>query len=371
VAEPAPGRPAYIARRLLATTTVVLLTVALTIQVGLNAHVLVVPAASTRTELVVYGALAILGGLCAVTLFVRGRIPVLARATGVAALLGCSVAVSGLLPAEPVLPPDHWSIGLIGWYGLVLLYDLDIAWMVGFLCTHVAVIGSAMVVEGASATALSDMAVTVVSVSGFQLGVALSARLLRTIADVAVRTSRAEELLRVREEEAAAAARNHEWRHAGLRRTAIPLLAGLADGTLDPRAEAVRRRCAVEAARMRRLMGEGQACGAADRLVHELGAIIDVAERHGASVRLSVRGTPGELPEHVRRDLLAPISEVLVTARSPARVTVLHAPGQVRVSARCAAPALPATAPPGRGEVSLVESVTDGQVWLETSWRSR
>lgn len=368
--DPAQARPAYIARRLLAMTTVALLTVALTVQVGLNGHVLFVPEVSTRPELLVYGALAILGGLCAITLFVRGRIPLSARWTGVAVLLGCSVVVSGVLPPGPALPPDHWSIGLIGWYGLVLLYDLAFGWMVAFLFAHVAAISVPMVVGGASPVDLSDMAVTLVSVCGFQLGVALGARLLRTIADVAVETSRAEERLRIGEEEAAAAARNHERRYADLRRTTIPLLAGLADGVLDPRTETVRRRCAVEAARMRRLLGEDEAGGATDRLAHELGAIIDIAERHGASVHLSVRGTPGDLPEHVCGALLAPISEVLVTARSPARVTVLHAPDQVRVSVRCAAPDLPIT-PPERGEVSVVESVSDGQVWLETSWRSR
>lgn len=369
MADLAPGRPAsVIERRLVAMTTVVLLAVALTVQVGLNGHVLFTPAASSRTELVVYGVLAVVGGVCAVALSVRGRIPAPLRWAGVVLLLGCSVVMSGILPPHPLPAADHWSIGLVGWYGLVLLYDLAIGWVVAFLLAHVATLGVAMVVNGATAADVADMGVTFVSVAGFQLGLALSARLLRRIADDAFRSSRAEEELRVREEEAAAAARNHERRYADLRSTTIPLLAGLADGGLDPRAESVRRRCAVEAARMRRLLTEGE--GSDDPLVHELGAIIDVAERHGASVHLSVRGTPGELPADVRRELLAPISEALVTARSPARVTVLHGPDQVRVSARCAAPELPIT-PPGPGGVSLVESVTDGQVWLETSWRSR
>ncbi|MBB4905104.1 hypothetical protein [Actinophytocola algeriensis] len=365
----APGRPAsVIERRLVAMTTVVLLAVALTVQVGLNGHVLVVPEAGSRTELIVYGVLAVLGGVCAVALFVRGRIPGPLRWAGVAVLLCCSLVMSGLLPPHPMPVPNHWSIGLIGWYGLVLLYDLAIGWVVAFLLAHVATLGVSMAANGATAVYVADMGVTFVSVAGFQLGVALSARLLRRIADDAFRTSRAAEELRVREEEAAAEARNHERRYADLSTTTIPLLAGLADGVLDPGAEAVRRRCAVEAARMRRLLIEGD--GVADPLVHELGAIIDVAERHGASVQLSVSGTPGELPEDVRRELLAPISEALVTTRSPARVTVLHGPDQVRVSARCAAPELPITQP-GMGGVSLVEFVTDGQVWLETAWRSR
>ncbi|GAB1510437.1 hypothetical protein [Actinophytocola sp. KF-1] len=356
--------PAYIERRLAATVTVVLLAVALTVQVGLNGAVLVAPGTS-RTELVVYGLLAVLGGVCAAALRVRGRIPDAVRWPGVAALLACSVA----LALDGSLWPQHWSIGLIGWYGLVLLYDLAIGWVVAFLLGHAAVTGGPVLVAGTAAET-ADMAVALVSVAGFQVGVALSARLVRSIADGAFRTARAGERQRIRDEEAAAAARNHERRYADLRPTTIPLLAGLADGSLDPRADDVRRRCAVEAARMRRLLSEGHGDAVTDRLAHELGAIIDVAERHGASVHLSVRGTPTELPEHVRRDLLAPISEALVTARSPARVTVLHAPDQVRVSARCAAPDLPIT-PPGPGEVSLVESVTDGQVWLETSWRSR
>ncbi len=359
--------PTYIERRLAATITVVLLAVALTVQVGLNGAVLFAPAGSSRAELVVYGLLAVLGGVSAVALRQRGRVPGAIRWPGVVALLGCSVALS-VTPASS-LSPQHWSIGLIGWYGLVLLYDLAIGWVVAFLLGHAAITGWPVLADG-TGTEVADMAVALVSVAGFQVGVALSARLVRSIADGAFRAARAGERQRIRDEEAAAAARNHERRYADLRPTTIPLLAGLADGSLDPRADDVRRRCAVEAARMRRLLSEGHGEGVTDRLAHELGAIIDIAERHGASVHLSVRGTPGEVPEHVRRELLAPISEVLVTARSPARVTVLHAPDQVRVSARCAAPELPIT-PPAQGEVALVKSVADGQVWLETSWRSR
>ncbi|MDQ2587920.1 hypothetical protein CKY47_28815 [Saccharothrix yanglingensis] len=345
-----------------------LATVALTVQFGLNGDVALDPTSGSRAELAVYGVLALLGVTCAIILVRRGAIPWWGRWTGLAVLLGCSVVVSGVLPPHSALPPEHWSIGLIGWYGLVLLYDLAIGWFAGFLIVHVTLIGWSVVAGGAAAD-LADMAVTFVSVAGFQLGVALSARLVRTIAEDASRTSWAEERLRVGEEAAAAAARNHERRYADLRHTTVPLLAGLADGTLDPRAESVRRRCAVEAARMRRLLNAGRSDGATDRVVHELGAIIDVAERHGASVHLSVRGTPGEVPEPVRRELLAPIAEALVTARSEARVTVLHVPGGVRVSVRCAVPDLPVT-PPGRGEVSVVESVADGQIWLEASWRS-
>jgi hypothetical protein len=363
--------PNFVERRLAGTVTVVLLTVALTVQVGLNGAVLFAPVGSTRTELVVYGLLAVLGGCCAVALYVRGRVPGPLRWAGVAVLLGCSVA----LPWD--LSPQHWSIGLIGWYGLVLLYDLALGWVTAFLGVHAALAGGPALVAGTAAE-VSDMAIALVSVSGFQLGVALSARLVRSIADAALRTAREEERLRIREEEAAAAARTHERRYADLRPTTIPLLAGLADGSLDPRSADVRRRCAVEAARMRRLLsavdgdsdGGGDGGGVPDRLAHELGAIIDVAERHGAAVHLTVRGTPRDVPEQVRHALLAPISEALVTAGSPARVTVLHGPDHVRVSARCAAPALPIT-PPERGEVVLVESVADGQVWLETSWRSR
>ncbi|MFI7673505.1 hypothetical protein [Actinophytocola sp. NPDC049390] len=359
--------PTYIERRLAATITVVLLAVALTVQVGLNGQVLFAPAGGSRTELVVYGFLAVLGGVSAVALYVRGRVPGVVRWPGVVALLGCSVALSADL--SDALWPRHWSIGLIGWYGLVLLYDLAIGWVVALLLAHSAIVGWPVLVHGTAAET-ADMAVALVSVAGFQVGVALSARLVRSIARRASRAALAEERQRIRDEEAAAAARNHERRYADLRPTTIPLLAGLADGSLDPRADDVRRRCAVEAARMRRLLSEGHGEGVTDRLAHELGAIVDIAERHGASVHLTVRGTPGDVPEHVRRDLLAPISEALVTARSPARVTVLHAPDQVRVSARCAAPELPIT-PPEQGEVSLVESVADGQVWLETSWRSR
>lgn len=117
---------------------------------------------------------------------------------------------------------------------------------------------------------------------------------------------------------------------------------------------------------MRRLFCETDAVD--DQLVHELGAVIDIAERHGASVHLVVRGTPVKVSTPVRQDLLTPISEALLASPSEARVTVLYTPDCVRLSVRCAAAALPATRT--AGEVELSGSVSCGQLLLETSWQS-
>src|SRR5262249_44585642 len=124
--------------------------------------------------------------------------------------------------------------------------------------------------------------------------------------------------------------RDRKRHYASLLETTAPLLAGLATGALDPEAEETRRLCAVEATRIRRLFAESD--DSTDHLVHELKAAIDVAERHGVSVQLAVRGTAADLPVDVRRELLEPISEVLATATSSMRATVMRSPGSVRVS---------------------------------------
>lgn len=354
-------------RRLLATARIGLLTVAVAMQFGFyGAFRLSAGTAIPAAEMPVYATLGVVAVGCAAGLLFRTRLLAPLRWVGVTVLLGCSAAMSSILTLDPVPRAENWSLGVIGWYGVALLFDVRLGWVAAFFGVHTTLLVWPVVASGAPLSQLSAMAITVVAVVVFQFGVALSALLVRALATAAERTAREEERLRISEEAAVATAGHRARRYADLRVTTLPLLAGFAAGELDPRDPTVRRLCAVEAARMRRLFGESE--DVEDRLAHDLGAIIDVAERHGASVHLSVRGSPVEVPAPVRRDLLAPISEALVTAGSDARVTVLHSPDTVRVSIRCAAPELPVTRP---DTVEFTESVSNGQLWMETAWRSR
>lgn len=361
------GRANYLRSRLLVTIRAVLLTVALTMQFGVYGHLLVTGWPGDDTELVVYVVLAVTGIGSAAILVVRGRTPVAVRWLGAALLFACSVTTSVLLPPDAVALAEHWSFSVIGWHALALLFDVALWWFAGFCVAHVVVTVWPAVAAGASVQELAAMAVVVVAVVGFQIGVALSARLVRAIADASARASEAEELLTTQEEATTAAARHRERRYADLHLTTLPLLAGLADGELDPRDEVVRRRCAVEASRMRRLFSETET--ADDRLLHELGAAIDIADRHGATVQLLVRGTPIDVPKPVRHELLAPVAEALATTDSEARLTVLYTPERVHLSVVCPASDPPVTPPCGSG-IDHVSSVSAGRLWLETSWRS-
>ncbi|MFI7672262.1 hypothetical protein [Actinophytocola sp. NPDC049390] len=362
------GRVTFLERRMLVAIRAVLLTVALTIQFGVYGYRFVAGQFRAPAEVGVYAVLAVTSLAWAAVLLVRGRTPTPIVFAGTAVLLACSLTMALVLPLDALQRAEHWSFSVIGWHALALLFEVPLWWFAGFCAVHVTALTWPLVASGATLPDLAAMAVVVVAVVGFQLGVAMSAMLVRAIATASARTSREEERLRIRNESAAAAASNRARRYAELRVSTIPLLAGLAGGDLDPRDPEVRRRCAVDAARMRRLFCETEAVD--DRLVHELGAVIDIAERHGASVHLSVRGTPMDLTPSVRHELLTPVSEALVAAGSEARVTVLYTADRVRLSVLCAAPVLPSVRT-GAGQVALVESVVRGRLRLETSWQSR
>lgn len=366
MADLEPNTTTSVERRLLATVRAALLTVALTVQFVTSGYRFFTEPLVHPAEGVVYAVLAAAGvGYVVVMLVTEEASSAPVRTVGVVVLLACSVTMSAVLPLDAEQRAEHWSLSLVGWYALALLFDVSLWRVAAVLLIHATVLVWPMVAGGATLRELSAMAVVLVATVGFQLGVGAGAVLVRSIASSATEMARAEERLRVQEEAAAAVAANRARRYADLRLTTIPLLAGFAVGDLDPRDPVVRRACAVEAARMRRLFSESE--DVEDSLVHELGAVIDVAERHGVSTHVSVRGTPSEVPEVVRRKLLAPISEALVMARSEARVTVLYGSDRVRVSVVCVAPAVPVTRPDG---IDVSESVSDGQLWLETSWRS-
>ncbi|TDV56180.1 hypothetical protein [Actinophytocola oryzae] len=356
-------------RPLLEIARMVLLAVAVCVQFALGG-----PEFLAQTRLpgfrpiyaAVYAVLALVGVVCAVYRLRRVSPPAVVVGAGVVVLLACSVAMSASLPAEGAPRAEHWSFGLVGWYGIALLFDVALVRLGLFLLVHAAVSVGPVLAVG-SLPDLTRMGVVTISVTGFQFGVAMTANLIRIIARTSARSSAASERLRVREAAAAASLAEHERRYADLRHTTVPLLRGLASGALDPRDPSIRHRCAVDAGRMRRLFSES--ADVVDRLAHELTAFIDVAERHGVHVHLSVRGTPRTLPDVVRHELLAPIAETLMASRATARVTLLWTNRRVRVSLTCPRPD-PPVAGPRTEHVTVTESTTDHGVWTETSWRS-
>ncbi|MFI7225174.1 hypothetical protein ACIBO5_18330 [Nonomuraea angiospora] len=303
----------------------------------------------------------------AVCLARHGRIPPPARRVGVGLVLLAAVAAAVAAPAGNYLDVAHWYFGLVGWYGVLLLFDRPPTRLALFLGANLAVALAKAIVSGPPGPReWAAMAVSVVSVYGFQFALSLVVQVVWRVAARARETAEEEERFSTAEAVAEHVHRDHRQRYVALLGTAVPLLAGLGYGSLDPSDPDVRRRCAHEAARMRRLFAERD--DVSDRLVHELRAVIEVAERSGITVQFAARGEPRELPKDVRRELIDPVSAVLATAASSTRVTVVRTPDRVRVSALGDGPGQPRLEF-GSRHVEVHVLVGENRLWVEAVWR--
>ena len=374
-----PGPATWTRERLLSAFRGAVLTVAVVVQ-GFCLVQIVANRAHYQPlwpQIAAFVLLILVAAVGAYFVLVRGStLPPAIRWAGVGLVVLASLAASvPLADGARLWPPVHWSFGLVGWYALFLLSDFRLAVFAGFLGVHLTLTATGMAVAGPPGVGvLATVGITAVLVCGFQYSVGMVAGLLCRIADSATRAADEHERLRTR------AAISENMRHDERRRslaladTTVPLLAELADGSLDPHDPDTRGRCALEAARMRRLFAEYD--DVPDRLVHELRAAIDIAERNGVTVQLAVRGQAFELPRDVRRALLDPVSAVLASAESTARATVVRTQGMVRVSAvgdTCGS-ALELAAAPATSETAWghfqISSVTAGcRLWTETIWR--
>jgi hypothetical protein len=265
----------------------------------------------------------------------RGRqIPRRVRSWSLGLVLAASATCAFTLPAEHLTGPEDWAFGLVGWHALFLLAGHPVRTYAAFLGTHIGITASAAFLAGApTVSELAAMGITVVSVGGFQLSVAVLARLLhRSALDAAAEATHAADL-QTRERIDEDTQRDHKERYDALAATTVPLLIGLGQGVLSPSDEDVRLRCGIEVARIRRLFAEGDAVP--DPLLNELRACVEVAELRGIQVNLAARGQPGEVPTAVRRQLIDPVVVALGRTRSAARVTLSWTSRAVRVSIAC------------------------------------
>lgn len=285
-------------------------------------------------------------------------------------VFAAAVAAGSGVPAEAMGTPVHWVYGDVGWFGLLLLMESPLWVLIAVLAADY-VIALAQLLAGGGAglglVAVLTTASVIIWVS--QSAVALSTWTLRRVAEGAARTALEEERLRTQEAVGRRIHRDRQARYAALKTKVVPLLNGLASGELDPGDQRVRHACAVEAARLRRLFAERD--DVPDRLVHELQACIDAAERRGITVSLAIRGRTPALRRDVRRALTEPTLAALMTAATTARVTVVASPSATTVSvvADSHKEAVESTVLNRIDQVAVSVMTAGERLWVEATWR--
>jgi hypothetical protein len=291
------------------------------------------------------------------------------RGTGwalAAAALAISTAVAATCPPDQMLATD-WAWGTAGWVGVLVLLRRPLAELGVFLTLEGVATFAVLTRDGLHRSTVAAFITVLAGSAGIQLAIAVAAGALnvpaRQAADAATReadvTARRAVADRIR------GARRARWLE--LRATAEPLLRGLATGTADPRDPAIQRACAVEAARLRRLLAEGD--DAPDPLIHELHACADVAQRRGVAVDIETAAVIPAVPPEGRRAITDLAIAVLVNAISQVRVTVTGTVNGVIVSLVSDSPAEPDL--PSSPAWLAVDSQRDEQsLWVEARWNT-
>ena len=200
---------------------------------------------------------------------------------------------------------------------------------------------------------------------------------LRTHAAMAVR--RAGLASRTAAERAAVSAIQDDRldRLALLEAEALPLLSGMANGTLDPADDAVRERCARNAATLRQaLVDRAEQAGG---VLAGLAPALDAARARGLQVQVQVVGDPGRPGPAVTRATLGALHEVLSSLpRQPVTLTILAVSGAVELYLtfgqapvrRWDLAALRPDVPPQAGWAATADAGDSGPGCLEIRWRT-
>lgn len=342
--------------------------IVLAILFGLNLPNLVAGRAAYQPEWVGFAGWSVLVAVAATDAVLVARHRFWGRARWPVALSVLAVAVVmslALAPGELGGPP-HITLGLIGWFG-VLLFP-RIGELVGFLVVHLALmLGFLVAVGRTDQLTLVAFGIIAVGVTSFQLAVGIAGSALHTVARQAALAAEEEARARTAEDLATVVHADREARYAELRAVALPLLEGMAAGTAAPAAPAVQRSAASAAARLRRIFAEEG--DDRDPLAAELAELIDIAERRGVAVQYSERGERPEPPRLVVRDLLGAAGAALHAARGSARVTLVGVPGAVVVGV--VTDGDPGTYPVTTPDVGVSAVAADGATWVEARWAPR
>ncbi len=289
-----------------------------------------------------------------------------------------AVALVGWDRAQGATGTVDWSVFGTAWLLMLVAVSRPArVWVTGALLIFTAHAVFAIRLLGVTPLGLARLAVTVYTLTVI---LAVFAALQLTFhAQVRIFARRSVLASRSAAERAATAAvqQDRRGRLALLEADALPLLRGIADGTLDPADERVRARCARLAATLRRALADGPRT--ADGILAELEPALRAARARGLPVEVQVVGDPGCPPPEVAGATLAAVDGVMsALPPHPVMLTVLASGDDVELYVTFdrllrAAPdvaelrlAVPATA---RWR-SAVEVDDSGSGCLEVRWRN-
>jgi hypothetical protein len=281
--------------------------------------------------------------------------------------LAASTAAAVASPAGQMLAVN-WAWGSAGWTGVLVLLRRRFTELAWFLAALAGAVLGVQLRDGLHRTDLAGFLAVLAWSTGAQVAVAAGVRALDVAAGHAATAARNEHAARERAATAQVirAARHARW--LALQESAVPLVAELAAGTADPGDAQVRVRCAVQAARLRRLLAESDEVPGS--LLHELYASADVAERRGVAVEIETAGLLPQVPSPARRVITDAAITILTEARSQARITLAGVAAGIAVS--FVADTGASVRLPAASEGVAIEQQQDGRtLWAEARWNSR
>jgi signal transduction histidine kinase len=234
-----------------------------------------------------------------------------------------AVALIGGDRAQGASGTVDWSVFGTGWLlALVAVSRPARAWISGALLIFSVHVAFSLRVLGVTSLGLARLGVTAYTLVVI---LAVFAALRRTVHAQAVVAARRAALTSQSEAERAAAAAVQEDRGRRLvllEAEALPLLRGIADGTLDPADCEVRDRCARHAATLRRALADRPR--QADEVLAELEPALRAARARGLPVEVQVVGDPGRPIREVAGATLAAVNGVMIALPpQPVTLTVL------------------------------------------------
>jgi len=281
--------------------------------------------------------------------------------------LAASTAAAAASPAGQMLALN-WAWGSAGWTVVLVLLRRRFAELASFLAAEALATLGVQVWDGLHRIELAGFLAVLAWSTIAQVAVAALVRALDVAAGQAAAAAQNEHAVRQRAAtaEIIRAARHARW--LALQESAVPLVAELAAGTADPGDPEVRVRCAVQAARLRRLLAEGDEVPGS--LVHELHASADVAERRGVAVEIETAGPLPQMPGPARRVITDASIAILTAARSHARITLAAVAAGIAVSF-IADVGTGVPLPAAAEGVSIEHQQEGGILWAEARWNSQ